>query len=244
MHAETLRRIAAAAAFLLACAAGGAASAAAPAPEAVVLLHGLARSASSMERLEGALRDAGYAVVNVDYASRTAPIAALADAAIGGALLAPEVKAAPRVHVVTHSLGGILVRQYLAGHEIPRLGRVVMLGPPNAGSELVDALGGLELFALINGPAGRQLGTGPDSVPLALGPVHFEVGVIAGDRSINGINSLILPGPDDGKVTVERTRVDGMRAHVVVPVSHPFLMKDGKVIGLVITFLREGNFGR
>lgn len=238
MHAQALRRWLPGVALLAALAVARAE------PEAVILLHGLARSSSSMERLEAALEFEGYSVVNVDYASRTAPIAVLARDALQRGLSDPRVARAPRIHLVTHSLGGLLVRRYLKDQPLPRLGRVVMLGPPNGGSELVDVLGTWRIFGWINGPAGAELGTGEGSVPCGLGPVEFELGVIAGDRSINGINSLILPGMDDGKVTVERTRVAGMKDHVVVPVSHPFLMKDRTVIALTIRFLRHGRFGR
>ena len=151
-------------------------------------------------------------------------------ATFGGALADPRLQSATRVHFVTHSLGGILVRSYFAEQADPRLGRVVMLGPPNQGSEVVDRLGSWWLFGRLNGPAGRQLGTGPDSVPNSLGPVGFELGVIAGNRSINWVNSLMIPGANDGKVSVARTRVDGMREHLVLPVSHPFLMRHPRVI--------------
>lgn len=134
------------------------------------------------------------------------------------------------------------MRQYLATRSLPSLGRVVMLGPPNQGSEIVDALGGLRFFGWINGPAGGQLGTRPDSLPNRLGPVNFELGVIAGDRSINWINSWIIPGPDDGKVSVERTRITGMRDHRVIHATHPFLTRNRRAIDLTLHFLRSGRF--
>ncbi len=212
------------------------------AKEAVVLLHGLARTDKSMVKMATALEAEGFIVLNVDYPSREATVEALATRVIDAALANPKLQDAERIHFVTHSLGGILVRQYLKTKRPDRLGRVVMLGPPNQGSEVVDKIGDTRVFSAINGPAGQQLGTGPDSVPNQLGPVDFELGVIAGDRSINWINSLMIPGPDDGKVSVERTKVAGMKAHLVVHVTHPYLMKNAQVIRETIQFLRTGGF--
>ena len=212
------------------------------AQEGVVLLHGMCRTKSSMGKMETALLGAGFCVENVDYPSRTASIEELSDAAIGKALEAPALKACVRVHFVTHSLGGILVRSYFKRHPSTRLGRVVMLGPPNQGSEVVDEIGSWWLFRKLNGPAGGELGAGSDSTPNKLGPVEFELGVIAGDRSINWINSLMIKGGDDGKVSVERTKVAGMKEHVVVHATHPFLMKNNAVIEYTIRFLKTGRF--
>lgn len=210
--------------------------------EAVILLHGLARTDKSMTKMAAALEAGGFNFLNVDYPSREATVGNLATKIIDAALADPKINQAERIHFVTHSMGGILVRHYLKSKHPDRLGRVVMLGPPNQGSEVVDKLGNTKVFTAINGPAGSQLGTGPDSLPNQLGPVDFELGVIAGDRSINWINSLMIPGPDDGKVSVERTKVQGMKAHRVVHVTHPFLMNDDEVIRLTITFLRTGDF--
>lgn len=212
------------------------------AADGVVLLHGLARTSRSMERLEQAFSAAGFVVLNVDYPSREYPIAELSRRVVGGALADRRLAACPRIHFVTHSLGGILVRHHFASGADARLGRVVMLGPPNQGSEVVDRLRSWWLFRRINGPAGSELGTGADSVPRALGPVGFELGVIAGDRSINWINSLMIAGTDDGKVSLERTKVAGMKAHLVLPVSHPFLMRDPGVIRAALHFVQQGRF--
>jgi pimeloyl-ACP methyl ester carboxylesterase len=212
------------------------------ASEGVILLHGLSRSSSSMEEMESKLKDAGFIVLNVDYPSRTATIEALSDAAIGTALQNPSLKNCSKIHFVTHSLGGILVRSYFKRHESSRLGRVVMLGPPNQGSEVVDTIGSWWLFRKLNGPAGNELGTDNESTPNMLGAVDFELGIIAGDRSINWINSMILPDSDDGKISVERTRVTGMKEHIVVHATHPYLMKNDEVIEETIRFLKTGSF--
>jgi hypothetical protein len=139
-------------------------------------------------------------------------------------------------------MGGILLRQLRASGASVPFGRVVMLGPPNGGSEVVDKLGELALFQWLNGPAGSQLGTKAGSLPRALGPTDLEAGVIAGKNSINPILSFLIPGEDDGKVAVENAKLPGMRDFLVVPVSHPFLMRDADVIAQTIRFLQTGQF--
>jgi triacylglycerol lipase len=196
-----------------------------------------------MRKIETALARAGFEVCNVDYPSRTASIAVLAETAISGALSSSQLRSCTRIHFVTHSLGGILVRSYFKSHSPERVGRVVMLGPPNGGSEVVDRLRDWCFFRWLNGPAGSELGTAADSTPNQLGPVHFELGVIAGDRSINWINSLWIKGPNDGKVSVERTRVPGLKELLIVHVTHPFLMRRREVIEPTLRFLKMGCFG-
>ena len=214
------------------------------AAECVVLLHGLARTSASMEQMAATLSDAGYRVENLDYPSREASIETLAPATVrAGADRCAKNNASP-VHFVTHSLGGILVRYYLASNRLDNLGRVVMLGPPNQGSEVADALMDIPGYEAFNGPAGRQLGTGPDSIPRRLGPVDFPLGVVAGTETINYLLSQLLPNPDDGKVSVASTRVEGMADHISVPVSHPFLMQRDEVIAQVLNFLASGRFNR
>lgn len=215
---------------------------AAAASECVVLLHGLARSSASMSKLAGALDRAGYVVANVDYPSTTAPIESLAPQAVEAGVASCRARGAAVIHFVTHSLGGILVRQYLAEHEIAGLGRVVMLAPPNQGSEVVDVLGNTLAYRRINGPAGLQLGTGVDSVPRRLGSANFELGVIAGNKSINLVLSQFLPHPDDGKVSVESAKLEGMRDFLVVPRTHTFIMRGDDVIRQVVHFLQFGRF--
>jgi triacylglycerol lipase len=215
----------------------------ASATECVVLLHGLARSSMSLDKMEEALKDDGYTTANIDYPSREHDIEALASIAVEDGLAScranPDVE---KIHFVTHSLGGILLRQYLSTASIDELGRVVMLGPPNQGSSAVDELDDLPGFDWINGPAGRQLGKQEGSVPLSLGPVEFELGVIAGNRSIDPITSAVLDDPDDGRVSVDDTKVEGMDDFVVVDHSHAFMMRMQEPIELTKLFLRTGSF--
>lgn len=210
------------------------------AKDCVILLHGLARTAASMEIMTASFISEGFDVVNVDYPSRDHPIEKLADIAVNDG-----IDKCPRdqtLHFVTHSLGGILVRYYLTHNEVSRLGRVVMLAPPNQGSEVVDKLRDKPGYAIINGPAGAQLGTDKDSIPLKLGAANFELGVIAGTSSVNPILSLYLPNPDDGKVSVERTKVAGMKDFITVRHSHPFIMRSSEVIEQAISFIQTGSF--
>ena len=212
----------------------------AQAADCVVFLHGLARTSASMEKAATAFENSGYTVANVSYPSRKFPIEELAPLAIEAGL--EKCPANGAVHFVTHSLGGILVRYYLEHNEISNLGRVLMLAPPNQGSAVVDSLRHFPGFKLIHGPAGLQLGTREDSIPLMLGPVDYEVGIIAGTKTFNPILSQYLQNPDDGKVSVENTKVQGMTDFVVVPHSHPFIMKSSVVIEQAFSFIETGRF--
>lgn len=206
----------------------------------VVILHGLGRTAGSMRPLEAVLRAEGYRVVNLGYPSRHHGVDALTDT-VEAALEACCAKAGP-LHFVTHSLGGILVRAYAERHGHEGIGRVVMLSPPNQGSEVVDRLDALPVFEWILGPAALQLGTDSTGVAVELGPPPFEVGIITGEVSFNPLFSWWLPGPDDGKVSVESARLEGAEGFLVVPYTHAFIMRKEDVITQVLSFLRDGRF--
>lgn len=209
----------------------------------VVLLHGIARSNRSMGKAEQHFAKSGYATLNIDYPSQSAPLIELAG------MLERNLRAADsgryrKLHFLTHSMGGILVRTYLREFSPANLGRVVMLAPPNQGSEVADRLSRWGLFKWFYGPAGLELQTGEAGLPAALGAATFDLGVIAGSKSLDPVSSSWLPGPDDGKVTVEGTKLDGMADHIVLPVTHTFIMRDRTVLDQAQHFLETGTFHR
>ena len=210
----------------------------------LVLLHGLGRTAYSMAPVERAARKRGYSVLNLGYPSRTARIADLAEH-VAHAIqeFAPEV---PAMNFVTHSLGGVLLRAAVGAGLLPleRVRRAVLLAPPNQGSEAADFMARVPLLHRIPGVALAELGIAADGVVARLGPVPFDCGVIAGNRTVNPILSLVIPGPDDGKVAIARASATGVRDFVIVPHSHPFIMRAAEVHRQIFHFLDHGRFAR
>ena len=208
----------------------------------VILLHGLGRTPLSMSTMAQRLGSDGYRVTNLAYPSRDATIEVLTRDYLAPAIERCHQADCQVLHMVSHSLGGILIRQYLQTHTLPAGSRIVMLSPPNQGSEIADYLKTYSVYHWVTGPAGQQLGTQSDSVPRQLAAVRAPIGVITGSESWNPFFSYLIPGPDDGKVAVAHARLEEMADFLVVPASHTFIMDDDEVIAQTAHFLRYGHF--
>jgi len=206
----------------------------------VVLLHGMARSARSMAPLASDLQRAGYRVCNVGYPTGRHDVEGLVEHYVRPAVAACGT--ARPVHVVTHSLGGILIRQYLQHNGLPPGSRIVMLAPPNQGSEVADHVRRWPPYRWLMGPVGQQLGTGPDGIVHRLRPIDVDVGVIAARRSLQPWFSRLLPGEDDGAVSVASTRLPEMRDFIVTDSTHSLMMFNAEVRRQVLQFLGNGHF--
>lgn len=212
--------------------------------ECVIVLHGLGRTAWSMSRIEAALSDENYLVWNEGYPSTSDNIETLSNTTIKEGLKFCSVNNTSATHFVTHSLGGILVRQYLQHNSIENIGRIVMLSPPNQGSEVADLLKNYSLYQLVLGPAAGQLGTGEGSLIRQLKPVKGEIGIITGDNSSDPWFSPVIPGEDDGKVSVESAKLEEMSDFITVHNGHTFIMRDNSVINQILYFLKHGSFNK
>jgi len=210
------------------------------AEEVVVLLHGLAATAETMGQIHSSLENEGYRVINIDYPTTqhsleelTLPIRDL---------ITDETQPTDRIHFVTHSMGGILVRLIQRDHPLKNIGRTVMISPPNQGSEAVNLFGDLDLVAATFGPAAMSLAAGDNHFLQSLPPADFEVGVIAGSQGIDIVMSSVIPGPDDGVVSVASTRLPGMSDFTIVHASHPLIVFDREAIKQTVAFLKTGEF--
>jgi len=214
------------------------------ASDGVVLLHGIGCTSRSMRKLERSLQQAGLTTLNLTYASRKKPLALLTED-IHPAIAAFGEAIRGSLHFVGHSMGGLLARVYVARHRPPRLGRVVMLGTPNRGSEVADLLQSSRLYRNFYGPAGLQLTTAEDETLARLPPVDYAVGIVAGTRALDPIAwRFVLPRPNDGRVSVARSKLEGMADHIAIKATHTGLPYHRVAISQTIAFLSEGRFER
>lgn len=209
--------------------------------EPVVLLHGLKRSRYSMNKIAKALNNAGYNACNINYPSNRQPATELV-AYIHEHITVCFGSDAGPINFVTHSMGGIMVRALAESSAPPQIDRVVMLAPPNKGSEIVDLHRTSRMFRWVMGDVATQLGTDANSLPLRLGPAQFDVGVIAGDGLSNPMGLWVFNEPSDGTVAVRSTRLEGMNDFIVVPFGHTLIMRKKSVINEVLYYLANGRF--
>lgn len=206
-----------------------------------VLLHGLGRNAGSMNKVAKALEERGYLVWNKTYPSRQKSIQELAGV-VGQGLLFCKGQRSQNIYFVTHSLGGILVRQYFQGKSDRQVKAVVMLAPPNKGSELSDHFRDQKWYQVYSGIAGQQLGTSPKSLPNSLKRISLPVGIIAGTETSDPWFAHLFKGPNDGKVLVENTKLVEMKDFIEVPAGHTFIMRNPEVINQILYFFETQKF--
>ncbi len=210
--------------------------------ESVVLLHGMGRSSRSMDKIANSLKCSGYNVINISYPSTKKPITVLITDFIKPQLDKLKKISDSKIHFVAHSLGGILVRLLLQTEKLPHGSRIIMLSPPNHGSEIVDRYKNTWWYKRINGSAGQELGTTASSLPNQLRALNYSIGVITGKKSYEPWFSRLMLGDDDGKVSVKSAMLDEMDDFLVVECGHTFIMQNRDVINHIKQFIICGCF--
>ena len=205
----------------------------------VVLLHGLWRGWHAMEPLARSLDQQGFSTLNLPYPSTRLPIPVLVQR------VRREIEriAGERpVHLITHSLGGIIARAMIGEPRTWNMGRLVMLAPPNGGSEIVDWSKGHPMIHWLLGPAGRALGTRgfPQSLPPL--PEHLEAAIIMGSRGSIPFFRKLLDQENDGIVSAAKGRITGIKGYAVVDADHTFIQTHPETVRLAIEFLRSGSW--
>lgn len=209
--------------------------------ESVVILHGIAKSNSHTKKLANFLAQNNYEVINLNYPSTKYQLEELSK------IIYDEINAKinhnTKLNFVGYSMGGLLVRIILNKYKFKNLNRVVQLATPNHGSEVADFLQNNYLFKKIFGPSGQELTTNQEKIKHLLnGKIYYELGIIAGSLSFDPISSLLIPGQDDGKVSIRSTKLPGMKDHVIIKSSHLFFPSNKEVQRQTLNFLQEAKF--
>jgi triacylglycerol lipase len=210
----------------------------------IILLHGMYRNADAMKPLEDFFRIKGYKVTSISYPSTKHDIETLVRDYLHPAVQTAQRKGTQKIHFVTHSMGGILVRYYLKNYPLEDLGKVVMIAPPNQSTELAELFADSSWIDTNTGPAKIQLSAQQDSWVNQLGPVNFAVGIIAGNYNSNLLTAWLLPGDDDGVVSVESTKLKNMKDFMIVPEKHFRLRGNQTVLQQTAYFLKHSRFYR
>lgn len=206
---------------------------------AVIALHGILRSSKSWDALKRHLEPDGYQFVAVDYPSTQRSIEQFADQL---QTVIASLNGIEKIHFVVHSMGGLVVRRWCQTYSDPRIGRLVMIGTPNAGAEIATMLQKNLLFQAIFGPAGQELVAAPDNFIEKLPTPPFEFGVIMGSRGTSDGYNPLIPGDDDGVVTVRSARLPGAVDSLAVRCLHSFQCWNPEVMDATRRFLKSGAF--
>ena len=210
----------------------------APAGKAVILIHGLLQSSKCMSTMKTTLRDAGYSTIDFDYPSSQINIPA---AAVYLDRLIQSLEGYDELNFVVHSMGGLVVRAYTMEFNDPRIKRMVMLGTPNHGAEMADITQRYWIVRTVSGPGARQLVTRPDGLIPKLPVPNFEFAVIAGSRGNKSGWNPLIPGDDDGTVTVASTRLSGAADFATVRTLHSWLLSNEVAVTQTVNFLKAGR---
>jgi len=208
----------------------------------VVVLHGIARDSDYMRPLAQYLEGQGYDTINLDYPSTEFGLEELARFMNGE--LSDRLSQDKPVHFASHSMGGLLIRAYLNKYRPKNLGRVVQLAPPNNGSEIADLLKDNYFYQQYYGPAGEQLITEQAELNKIFGEVYYPLGIIAGNRTIDPLSSALIPDTDDGKVSIDSTKLKGMSDHIEIEATHTFFPSNKQAQFQSGYFLQNGAFFR
>jgi hypothetical protein len=216
--------------------------------KAVIILHGLFRTRTSMASVGQAVTNAGeYKAFCMGYPTTRGSVEAHARSLDN---VIRSLEGISEINFIAHSLGNLVVRHWIrdfvdSGRSLPKdqkFGRMVMLAPPNRQPKLATILVRGAVAQFVAGPAAEELASGWEKLEPKLGTPPFEFGVLAGGKNDGrGFNPLI-PGDDDGVITVESTRLPGARDFRVLPILHSFFMKDSQVQQNTIRFLQHGFF--
>lgn len=193
----------------------------------VVLLHGFWRTSKSLSKIERVLKRKGYVVVNVNYPSKSKTIEECAEY-LKRVIEEKCVDNNKTINFITHSMGGIVLRYYLANNNLINLGRVVMSAPPNKASKWADLLCKFKIARNLLGPALGQFTSYGESILKKLPEPNYEVGIIAGKYDFT------VPGDD--------VKLKNMKDYMLVPKIHTFILDDDLAIDGAINFLEMGSF--
>jgi triacylglycerol lipase len=209
----------------------------------VVLVPGVVGGIWSMKMIAKSLHEKGYQVMPFDCSMRKYSIQAIATRFLHGFVLRHCLDSKKKIHFVTHSLGGIVVRRFLQEYHSLRIGKVVMMAPPHHGAEMVSLFDNAFTRRLLLGAPGRQISISEKSYVHRLDKkVKYDLGIISGNKSINPFSFFLIKRRNDGFVSVDRTKLDGMKDHITLPVSHHGLLVNGRGINKTVSFLHRGKF--